>query len=117
MDTKALSMEVFKALDDKKGHNITVMDVQHITSIADYFILATGTSTKHATSLADSVEEELSKMGFEPAHKEGHHSGDWILLDYLDVIVHVFTQETREFYNLEKMWKEAEILEVSVDTY
>lgn len=117
MDTKALSMEVFKALDDKKGHNITVMDVQHITSIADYFVLATGTSTKHATSLADSVEDELSKMGLEPAHKEGHQSGDWILLDYLDVIVHVFTQETREFYNLEKMWKEAEILEVSVDTY
>lgn len=117
MDTKALSMEIFKALDDKKGHNITVMDVQDITSIADYFVLATGTSSKHAAALADSVEDELTKMGLEPAHKEGHRSGEWILLDYLDVIVHVFTEDTRQFYNLEKMWKDAEIVDVSVDTY
>lgn len=117
MDTKALSLEVFKALDDKKGHDIKVLDVQGLTSIADYFILATGTSTKHASSLADAVEEELSKQGFEPSHKEGHRTGEWILLDYLDVIVHVFTADTREFYKLEKMWKDAEIVEVSVDTY
>jgi len=117
MENKALSLEVFKILDDKKGHDIKVLDVQGLTSIADYFIIATGTSTKHASSLAESVEETLSDMGYEPSHKEGHRTGDWILLDYLDVIVHVFTNETREFYKLEKMWKDAEILEVSVDTF
>lgn len=117
METKALSLEVFKALDDKKAHNIKVLDVQGVTSIADYFIIATGTSTKHASSLAESVEESLSEMGLEPSHKEGYRTGEWILLDYLDVIVHVFTEETREFYKLEKMWKDAEIVQVSVDTY
>lgn len=117
METKALSLEVFKALDDKKAHDIKVLNVQGITSIADYFILATGTSTRHASSLAESVEEALSEMGYEPAHKEGYRTGEWILLDYLDVIVHVFTEETRAFYKLEKMWKDAEIVQVSVDTY
>ncbi|MBI9014279.1 MAG: ribosome silencing factor [Clostridiales bacterium] len=117
MDNKALSLEVFKTLDDNKGHNIKVLDVKELTSIADYFIIATGTSTRHATSLAESVEEELSKIGFDTAHKEGYRTGEWILLDYIDVIVHVFTEETRDFYKLEKMWKDAEILDISVDTF
>lgn len=117
MENKAIHLEAVKALDDRKGNNIKVLDVQGLTSIADYFVIATGTSTKHATSLAESVEEELSALGIEPTHKEGHRSGDWILLDYLDVIVHVFTEETREFYKLEKMWKDAKILDVAVDTY
>ncbi len=117
MENKSLSLEVFKALDDKKGFDIKVLDVQGITSVTDYFIIATGTSTKHAASLADSVEVTLSEMGIEPASKEGHRTGDWIVMDYLDVIVHVFTQETRDHYKLEKMWKDAEIVQVSVDTY
>lgn len=117
MENKSLSLEVFKALDDKKGLNIKVLDVQGLTSIADYFVIATGTSTRHASSLAESVEDEMSKLGIEPAHKEGYTTGEWILLDYLDVIVHVFTEQTREFYKLEKMWKDAKIVEVSVDTY
>lgn len=117
MEEKALSLEVYKALDDRKAHNITVLDVQGLTSIADYFVLATGTSTRHASALAESVEDELSKLGIEPNHKEGHRSGEWILLDYTDVIVHVFTEQTREFYKLEKMWKDAQIVEVSVDTF
>lgn len=117
MDNKSLSLEVFKALDDKKAHDIKVLDVQGVTSVADYFVIATGTSTKHASSLAESVEEALTGIGLSVSHKEGYRTGEWILLDYLDVVVHVFTQETREFYKLEKMWKDAEILEVSVDTY
>ncbi|MCH4886671.1 ribosome silencing factor [Acidaminobacter sp. JC074] len=117
MDNKSLSLEVFKALDDKKAHDIKVLDVKGITSVADYFVIATGTSTKHASSLAESVEEALGEIGLNVSHKEGYRTGEWILLDYLDVVVHVFTNETREFYKLEKMWKDAEILEVSVDTY
>ncbi len=117
MDNKTLSLEVFKALDDKKAHNIKVLDVKGMTSVADYFVIATGTSTKHASSLAESVEEALGDIGLKVSHKEGYRSGDWILLDYLDVVVHVFTNETREFYKLEKMWKDAQIVEVSVDTY
>jgi ribosome-associated protein len=117
METKSLSLEIFKALDDKKARNIKVLDVQGLTSIADYFVIATGTSTRHASSLADSVEDELSELGLEPSHKEGHSSGDWILIDYIDVIVHVFTEETRDFFKLEKMWKDAQIVDISVDTF
>lgn len=115
MENKALSLEVFKALDDRKANNIQVLDVKDLTSITDYFILATGTSTKHASSLAESVEESLSALGYEPTHKEGFNTGEWIVLDYLDVIVHVFTEETRAFYKLEKMWKDAEVIQTSRD--
>lgn len=117
MEQKSLSLQVYKALDDRKGHNIKVLDVQGLTTIADYFVIATGTSTRHASALAESVEDELSKLGLEPNHKEGYQTGEWILLDYSDVIVHVFTEHTREFYKLEKMWKDAQIVEVSVDTF
>jgi len=117
MDNKALSLEVYKALEDIKGQDIKILDVRDLTSISDYFIIATGTSTKHATALAESVEDTLTNLGYEPAHKEGYRMGEWVLLDYLDVIVHVFTEETREFYNLEKMWQEAEVLNVAVDTF
>lgn len=116
METKTLSLEIFKTLDDKKGFNIQVLDVRKVTSIADYFVIATGSSSKHVSSLAESVEEELDLIGVHPSHKEGHRNGEWVLIDYLDVIVHVFTEEKRDFYKLEKMWKDAEILEVNVDT-
>ena len=117
METKTLSLEAFNALDDKKGVNIKILDVRELTSIADYFVIATGTSSKHVSALADSVEEELDNLGIHPSHKEGHRNGEWVLIDYLDIIVHVFTEEKRDFYKLEKMWKDAEILEVNVDTY
>ncbi len=117
METKALSLEVFNALEDKKAVDIKVLDVRHLTSIADYFVIATGTSSKHVSSLAEAVEEDLDKISVHPSHKEGHRSGEWVLIDYLDVIVHVFTEEKREFYKLEKMWKDAEVVQVSVDTY
>lgn len=117
MDNKALSLEIYKALDDIKAQNITILDVRELTSIADYFVLSTATSSKHASALAENVEDTLTGMGYEPSHKEGHRQGNWVLIDYLDVIVHVFTEETRSFYNLEKMWKDAKVLEVSVDTF
>lgn len=117
MDTKALSLEIYKALDDIKGHDIKILDVRALTSISDYFVIATGTSSKHTSALAESVEEKLTAIGVEPSHKEGHRQGEWVLMDYLDVIVHIFTEDTRNFYNLEKMWSDAKIIEVSVDTY
>lgn len=117
MDNKALSLEIYKALDDIKGHDIKILDVRELTSISDYFVIATGTSSKHTSSLAESVEDTLSELGFEPSHKEGHRQGEWVLMDYLDVIVHVFTEDARAFYNLEKMWQEAKVIDVNVDTF
>lgn len=117
METKAISLEVFKALEDKKGVDIKVLDVRHLTSITDFFVIATGTSSRHVSSLAESVEEDLDKLGIHPSHKEGHRTGEWVLIDYLDVIVHVFTEENREFYKLEKMWRDAKYVQVNVDTF
>ena len=91
------------ALNDKKASNISAIQVGTLTVIADYFIIATATSSTHVRALADAVEEKLSEAGFEPNHVEGKATG-WILLDYLGVIIHIFTRDTRDYYNLDRMW-------------
>lgn len=96
------------ALDDKKGVDVTVLAVGKQTVLADYFVIATGTSSTHVNALADEVEFKLKEKGFTAGHVEGH--GEWILLDYASVIIHVFTKAAREFYKLEKLWSEAELM-------
>ncbi len=91
------------ALNDKKASNISAIQVGTLTVIADYFIIATATSSTHVRALADAVEEKLSEAGFEPNHVEGKATG-WILLDYLGVVIHIFTRDTRDYYNLDRMW-------------
>ncbi len=101
-----------KALDDKKAINIAVKKVTDVTVIADYFVIANGTSNTHVRALADEVEYKMKEAGFEPRAIEGMSTG-WILLDYYDVIVHVFLPADRENYNLEKLWIDAE--DVNID--
>ena len=91
------------ALNDKKASNISAIQVGTLTVIADYFIIATATSSTHVRALADAVEEKLFEAGFEPNHVEGKATG-WILLDYLGVVIHIFTRDTRDYYNLDRMW-------------
>ncbi len=91
------------ALNDKKAMNINAIEVGKLTVIAEYFIIATATSSTHVRALADIVEEKLTEAGFEPDHIEGKATG-WILLDYNGVVIHIFTRETREYYNLDRMW-------------
>lgn len=93
------------ALNDKKAKEITAIEVGELTMIAEYFIIATATSSTHVKALADIVEEKLSEAGFEPDHIEGKSTG-WILLDYAGVVIHVFTKDTREFYNLDRLWSD-----------
>ena len=93
------------ALNDKKAKELTAIEVGELTVIAEYFILATATSSTHVKALADIVEEKLSEAGFEPDHIEGKSTG-WILLDYSGVVIHVFTRDTREFYNLDRLWSD-----------
>ena len=93
------------ALNDKKAKEISAIQVGELTVIADYFILATATSSTHVRALADIVEENLSKAGFEPDHIEGKATG-WILLDYSGVVIHIFTKDTRDFYNLDRLWSD-----------
>lgn len=102
-----------KALDGKKGLNIMLIKVQDISSIADYFVIATGTSNTHVKALADEVEFKLDKDGISVSHVEGYRSDSWILLDYVDVVVHVFSEEAREYYGLERLWQDGEKIDIS----
>ena len=102
-----------KALDDKKGKDIKVLHTTDQTTLADYFIICNGASNTQVRALADAVEEAMSKAGEEPHHIEGHRGGQWTLMDYSSVVVHVFTDEGREFYGLERLWNDGKPLELA----
>ncbi len=105
-ESKQIAMKAAKAIDDKKGKDITVLNIQQISSFADYFVIAHGTSTRHAKAIADGIVDELAEVGIALDHKEGYDNGNWILLDYMAVVVHIFIEEERHFYNLERVWKD-----------
>jgi len=102
-----------KALDDKFGEDIVVMDLRGISTIADYFVIATGTSQPQLTALADAAEITLKANGLQLSHIEGMQSGNWVLLDFGAVIVHLFDKENRRFYNLERVWGDARVTHAS----
>ncbi len=107
---------IVKVLDDKLAKDIEVLNVSQLTTMADYFILATGGSDRQVQALCDHVEQNLAKEGIFPVNKEGYRTGEWVLLGFDDAIVHIFQSETREFYGLEHIWKDAEIVDVELDT-
>lgn len=98
------------ALDDRKGESIKVLDVQNLTPITDYFLIATGNNINHVKTLAHAVEEKLAEQSVFLRHKEGHQSATWILLDFGNFIVHVFGKEEREFYDIEHIWGDAPVV-------
>ena len=100
-----------KALDSKKGLDIKIIRIDDISSIADYFVIATGTSNTHVKALADETEFRLDEAGLSVSAVEGQRNDTWILLDYIDVVVHVFSEEAREYYNLERLWEDGEIID------
>ncbi len=112
MTSKELVESIVKVLDDKKAEDIAALETTSLTVVSDYFVIATGNSSTHVKSLADDVEYELQKLGVEPDHIEGRATG-WILLDYGAVLVHVFTRDTRDYYNLEHLWADAERVDIS----
>ncbi len=95
-------------LEDKKAENVVILDVSKLTNIADFFVIASANSQIHARALADHLIEEAKRSGLEVDHVEGMEFGGWILIDMLDVIVHIFTPEWREYYGIEWIWSEAE---------
>ena len=99
-----------KALDDKKAKDIQILKTDKVTVLADYFILSTANSTTHSKTLADETDKILSQAGEEPLRREGYRSGGWTLLDFGCVIVHIFSEEMREFYSLDRLWSDAEKL-------
>ncbi len=102
-----------KALDSKRAENIRVIGIRDLTVIADYFIIANGTSTTQTKALADEVEYQLKELGKAPERTEGYQGANWIVLDYGDIVVHVFYKETRQFYNLERLWSDGESVDIS----
>ena len=101
-----------KALDGKKGLNIQVIEISDISVLADYMVIATGNSSTHVRALADEVEYQLDKAGVSVSHIEGYRSDTWILLDYVDVIVNVFSEEARDFYDLDRMWQDGKPVDI-----
>ncbi|NLZ45108.1 MAG: ribosome silencing factor [Clostridiales bacterium] len=102
-----------EALDSKRAEDIQVLGIRDLTIIADYFIIANGNSNTQAKSLADEVEFKLKEKGITPTRVEGYQGGNWIILDYSDIVIHVFYKETRNFYTLERLWSDAEQVDVS----
>ena len=106
-DAEQVLQAAARALADRKGQQLSVLDLTGITTVARYFLIATGTSTTHIKALADSVEDSLGKRGLHPFRRNGYASARWILLDYSDVVVHVFHEQERDFYGLERLWQDA----------
>ncbi len=102
-----------KALDSKKGKEIRLIRIDKITTLAEYFVICTGTSNTQINALCDAVEKELTEKGEEPLHREGYRGGTWVLLDYGCVVVHVFNDEARKFYSLEHLWADGEEVDLS----
>ena len=103
---KELVKNIVEALEDKKAEDIHIIDIQEVSSIADYFIIASGTNKNQVQALVDNVDETLGRAGYEAKQMEGYATANWVLLDYSDIIVHVFDSENRLFYDLERIWRD-----------
>ena len=110
MTSKELAKLAVKALDDKKGEDISIIDISEVSVVADYFIIAGGSNRSQIQAMADNVDEVIGKNGGSLRQMEGYESGNWILLDFTDVIVHIFDKENRLFYDLERIWRDGKIV-------
>ena len=108
---KEMAQIVYRALEEKKGEDICIIDISGISPLADYFIITNGSSDSQVKALVDNVEEKMHKAGYSQIQREGLQSGNWVLLDYGDVVVHVFDKENREFYHLERIWSDGKRIE------
>ena len=108
-----VALNVTKALDEKKGMDIKLLRIEKVSSLADYFLICTGTSNTHVKTLCDYAEYSMEQMGETMLGREGHRGNSWELLDYGSVVVHVFTDEARKFYDLERLWADAEVVDLT----
>ena len=111
-DSKTALKTAINALEDKKGENIKVIDISGISVMADYFIIASGKNLNQIKAMADEVEDKLSKIGVEPRQIEGANSSGWILMDYHDFIIHIFNEDMRLYYDIERIWSDGKPVEL-----
>lgn len=112
MNSKEMAKIAIEALDDKRGQDIKLIDISNVSVLADYFIIASGDNHNQVQALARNVEEKLHENGINPRQIEGLQTAKWILMDFNDIIVHIFNEEDRLFYNLEKMWLDGKVIDV-----
>ncbi len=113
--SREMTKLVIDALEDKKAIDVRVIDIQEVSVIADYFIIASGANSNQVQALADNVQEALGRAGHEARQIEGYGSASWILMDYNDVIIHIFSEESRMFYDLERIWRDGK--DMTLDTF
>ncbi len=112
MDAKVIVKEAVKAIDSKKGENIQVIGITDLTIIADYFVIATGTSSTQVKALSEEVEFKLEQQGITPHHIEGRNT-PWVCLDYNSVVIHIFYKDQRDFYQLERLWEDGKKIDIA----
>ena len=108
MTSKEMAIRMAKVLDEKKGKEISLRKTDEVSVLADYFVICTGTSAPQLKALSEACEKAMKDEGIMPHHIEGHRGGTWVLLDYGDVVVHLFSEEARQFYDLDRLWVDAE---------
>ena len=114
-NSKKMAKLAIEALEDKKAEDIKIIDISGVSVLADYFIIANGNNTNQVQAMIDNVEETLGKAGYTPKQIEGYQNANWVLMDYSDIIVHVFDKENRLFYDLERIWRDGKT--ISVDEF
>ncbi|MFV0402175.1 MAG: ribosome silencing factor [Oscillospiraceae bacterium] len=113
MTSREMAEQAVRLLDNKKASDIMLLDIGKLTTLGDYFVIASGSSTTQVKALAGELEDKFTKQGIEPRRVEGESSAMWVLLDYSDVVIHIFYQETRSFYGLERLWGDASQVDIS----
>ena len=110
--SKELAKIAIEAMEDKKAIDIKIIDIEKISTLADYFIIASGSNRNQVQAMADEVDEVLGRAGFEIKHKEGYQNANWILLDYGDLVIHIFDTQNRLFYDLERIWRDGKAVSI-----
>lgn len=111
LTSREIALAAIEALEDKKGEDIRIIDISEVSILADYFIIASGNNRNQVQALCDNVEEKLAKMGVVQKQIEGYDNGNWILVDYRDIVIHIFDKENRLFYDLERIWRDGKLIE------
>ena len=111
MESREMVRLACEAMEDKKAQDIKIIDIEKVSTLADYFIIASGSNRNQVQAMADSVSETLGRAGVEPKQMEGYQTANWILLDYRDVVIHIFDEENRLFYDLERIWRDGVLVD------
>lgn len=105
--------EIYRILDEKKGEHIQIIDISKVSTIGDYFIIATGSNPSQIQAMSDAILEMAHKKGITPKNVEGYQASEWILIDFQDIIIHLFGREERSFYDLERIWSDGKVVEIT----